>query len=285
MPFGPRATFDNPYGPMVQFRTEDVLPPSALYVSPQDSLEVAALTNLSGVTIFLALRLMTPQGEVKVELYQAVLQTTSTFTFPISLAPAEGYIIGASIIAQGANTGQCFVFIRLRTGPAPGTVPFTTILMQGYPNSYLGLSYPPTTLQGFFEGAGTINTITQAPAAGQDFVFTVPAFQRWRLISLGAVATTDATVGNRAPVVWVQDAAGNRVVWSRCDSFLAPSASEQFSWGPGLENTSGLVSRLMPLPTYLTLPEGFSIHGSVGAVGAGDQWSNVVLMKEEWVGR
>lgn len=285
MPYAPRATLDNPYGPGIVFRTEDVPPPAALYISPQDSIQVLTYTIVPNQALSFSLRLLSPQGDMRTELYQANVGTTLQPDFTLTLPPTEGYIMGAVLFAPYADLGQIFVQVRLASAGVGQNATLCSILMQGYVSSFITICYPPAKIQSFFEGPGHLDTVTQSPAAAAAFTFTVPTFTRWHVRSISGTLTTDATVGNRLVALEIKDSSGDQVALIPAATPPTASQSVSVTWASAFPDQMASNNALVPLPQPCVLPGGYQLVGLGPNVGPADKWGLVTLLREEWVGQ
>lgn len=285
MPYQPRATFDNPYGPQVTFRTEDVLPPTAYYMGASDYVRVVAITNVAPVTITLEIRFLTPQGEIKQMPYTQILNTNGGLAVVLTSTPIEGYILGAIAFAQSPGIGQCFAYIDIVRGTGAAIQGTGQILMQGYIAALSQLNYPPTTLNPQFGGPGTVNTITAPnPGASFPFRFVVPANTRWNVRSIQAGMNTDAAAGNRVALLIISDPNSNQLAQIPAGAVVAASTSTQCTWAPSFSPQLVSTYALGGLPAPLVLPAGYGVAGYIAGADPGDFWTGPTLSKEEWVG-
>lgn len=284
MPTPPRATFDNPYGPTVTFRTEDVLPPSAYYVTADDQIVIASITDMPGIDMFITLRFLTPGGDVKISAYHFPVTVVGSFANAGVISGVEGYIIGATVAALYPGLGRCYGQLKVVTGSVPAGSPATAILLQGYTSESAFMCYPPVLIQPMYTGPGFFSTITQSPAVGANFSFTVPNAARWRVESVEADYVTDATAGTRLPVLALRDVSNNRIADIPAVAPVNPGSHIAISWARGFPFASAGAYTTAPLPQDLTLTAGSQILGLLAAGGPADQWQNVSVTKEEWVG-
>jgi hypothetical protein len=122
-----------------------------------------------------------------------------------------------------------------------------------------------------------------SPAAGADWIATVPGGVIWEVLSIKATLVTSAIVANRNAVLRVTDADTN-VLYS-----IAPAASQaassnfQYSWIQGLGTSLSSNGLQNPLPTPpVPLSNGFVVRAATTLLDVGDQWSGITLMVREW---
>lgn len=122
------------------------------------------------------------------------------------------------------------------------------------------------------------------PAAGSDFVGTVPTGSIWRVRCVFAKLTTSATVANRTPQLQIKDASGNVLVFVPCNSSAVQAASQNNVPHVWFENAVDLLQNGATdhiLPANLTLAEGWTIGPNTLGIQTGDQWSAISLIVEQ----
>lgn len=127
--------------------------------------------------------------------------------------------------------------------------------------------------------------VTANPAAGADYVITVPANKRWRLLHHHSRLQNSATVANRDPFFTFKDAAGNIFEAVGTNTTFAASTSTRFGVGAHGRSgtTGGNAGEEFQVPIDpLELGAGFVIASSTGALQAGDQWAEILTLVEEW---
>lgn len=284
MPYAPRATFDNPYGPQVTFRTEDVLPPVAYYISPEDQVTVWTITDTLAQTLYLQIRMLMPTGEIKLIPYQFVPQVTRSWNVVFEVPPWEGYLLGAICWSSNPQRGQCFISVQLMRSAPPSLIQAGIVLMQGYTNNLNVLSYPTSPLEGTFSGHGAFLTITKPPQTGTQVSFPVPQNTRWRLYSLTFNFSTSAVVGNRLVSMTQFDSSSVQLgVWPA--GFVQPASTTYvYTFAPGGVNNAVGPYVTIGAPTEVTIPAQSSLQTFVENLDAGDQFFNIAAEVEEWLG-
>jgi len=132
---------------------------------------------------------------------------------------------------------------------------------------------------------GDIRLVTISnPAAGAEIVITQDARVRWEIKSLMYTFVTDGTVANReSEVIFTVGA----VEWLR----LMPrgkqlaSLTDIYSWYPGSKGVKGDAATVQGhiLPGNLRFNNQVVISTDTVAMAAGDQYSNVRMIVEEWI--
>lgn len=285
MPYAPRATLDNPYGPQVTFRTEDVLPPSAYYISPEDQVTVWVMTDKLAQTIFLQLRMLMPTGEIKLIPYQFAPPTTNTWSPVYELPPWEGYLLGAMCWSSAPQRGQCYVSVQVMRSAPPNLQRAGAVLLQGYISNLSVLSYPTSQLEACFSGRGAFLTITQPNQTGVNLDIVVPLYVMWRVYSLQFTLVTSAAAGNRVVNVQLHDSNNQSTgVW-QAGIVQAPSSALAYTFAPGSANTTVGPYATIGGPTEVYLGAQGSLQTFVQGLDAGDAFSSIAMGVEEWVGQ
>jgi hypothetical protein len=111
-----------------------------------------------------------------------------------------------------------------------------------------------------------------------------PAGKRWRVQSIFAILTCNATVANRSIRLDVNSGA----FWFEVQHSAFQIASEvaRYVWAPGLPQTrtgvTPTIEYLQPLPIGLEVDNVFSIGTDATNFQAGDTWTSIGLLVEEW---
>lgn len=290
MPYQPRATLDNPYGPQVTFRTEDVLPPSALYLSMDDTVVLLLQTNTAGSVVTAILRLLTPQGEVKIESYPSPpLQALGAYNY-ITVPPAECYLLSLLVLVNMAQQGsiwcQCFVIRGQFSPPYSTTPPYGGMLIvQGYLNDYGALSWPNSPIIEPGTGAGSMRNIRLTAAPGTSWVMRVPSLTRWEIITVSSQLNTSAATQQREMSLITLDQSGNPMCRFPMNFLQGPSvAISYFFYNSAAQLETGAGWATAPIPSGLTLDSNWQLQSSVAGLDVADAWSFVAVNVREWVG-
>lgn len=273
------------YGPLVTFKGRRVLPPSGVYVTQDDTLELSVFSPTLSNTVNLSLRYMRPDGVV-------VPQFKTVTTLSVGLTPtellipgSEGFLLSASVEAPGAPRGQVFVTLELIRGQGTADKTNGHVLIAGYPGINNSLGFPQSPIASPLDGRGWVFTLTQAaPAAGAEIVVTVPAGEQWILRALRASLTASVAVANRQPTLAIDDGAGNLSVSVTAGNSQAAGTTNTYNWFPGapLQAVSATVF-FLTMPPELRLPPGSLIKSVTANIQAADQWSVPVLLIERFV--
>ncbi len=284
MPYPVRAGGQYPYGPEVQFRTLDVLPPAAVYVGPDDEIVIEARSPSVTTALTVAYRLLTPQGEIKYGLLTPSISTVGTAVQDVVVPPAEGYLISVHLNANSASRGQCFCKMFLRRTGAAGGGPLGHLLVQGYVSLDDHLGYPQSPTESSLNGRGWTHTATFAdPGAGANFFTTVPAGVRWKIQTVIATLVTNATPGNRFAGLVALSPAAQTEFNIQTPAAIPASTTAFLSWAPGFPELNINNQWTAPSVIDLILVAGSQVSIQVTALQGTDQISSVRLTLEEWV--
>lgn len=285
----PRATLNNPYGPLVTFRTEDVLPPSGLYISMND-IVVALFACFAGAgTYSMTTRMLLPDGTIQSEVY--VSQNSPNPSVPwIIMPPVEGYLLSLVVEATGTIDGSQWCQVATFRGSV--ATPLITLppnagllIVQGYVDQQSWLSWPNSPIVEGGTGAGRIRAISVAPTTGVNWSVSTTAYQRWEIISVQMVMTTSAAVATRLVTLGLLDRFGVGVCSYPCAQTQAASSTVEYFFFNGasyMAESPGLVTA--GVPAGLTLDPGMQLVSNVNALQPTDTISSIVVNVKEWMG-
>jgi len=291
---------------LVAFGFKDIDPPSAVYIQRDDILVIQAL-QFTGVptSVQMTARLLLPtqgspgqpdqkggspipQGVLSpiVTLQQVFQVPSNIFPQLFSVQLQEGYLLSMTFTAVtgGFNQrGQFFIRAWLARGGGVNGVP-AQLLLADYITGPSVIGWPGGRTLFPTEGPGWITTrLVGNPAAGADWIYTVPATTRERIVAFNAQLTTSAAVANRQVALIIDDAVN--IFWE--DSALTNITASQVAQvsGSGVNATSGANPNIVQLvqPPELYLDSGFHLRVVTTNMQAGDQWSNITIAVERWL--
>ena len=284
MPYQPRATFDNPYGPQVSFRTLDILPPAAYYVGLDDQLVFDVFSDLTNGIFEMAVRILNPQGSIQVETVTLNNNQTGYQNPTGRLTGMEGYLLSVCVKAPDSEPGQSYCRVRLMRSPALTSAVLTALLVAGYASNRFALTYPGTVAREPLDGPARLLTVTASPAAGADWVFTAPYAGRWRILSGYFTLTTSAAATARIVNVETRDAAGTATGLYNPPSTQPASTMYYYGLNPSAAGQSNPPFMNISAPAEIVLEGGDTLRSITSNLDSGDQFSNVALRVEEWLG-
>jgi hypothetical protein len=284
VPYQPRATFDNPYGPQVAFRTLDVLPPAAYYVAMDDQVVLDVYTDHANASFQLVVRVLNPQGSIQVETVTLNNFQAGLVTLTGNLTGMEGYLLSACLSAPGLAAGEAYCRVRLVRNPLLSTSVTTAMLIAGYVSDKYLQSYPGTPTRGPLEGPGKITTVSAAPAAGADWTVTCPIGERWKVLGAFFYLVTSATVATRVPVLRNFDASGHTTAFYGPPSGQAASLTVQYAFTPGGAGVSDPPFMNIGGPVELWIENGGQFGTFTENLQPADQFTYVNVQVERWIG-
>jgi hypothetical protein len=277
-----------PNNSQVTFAFRGVQPPSTLYVDVDDQLILSAATSQTAPAevVTVNVRLLLPNG--RIEDMQFVIRPTSRSAIRSSFALAQGYILSISAVAGTAITrGATFLRIYIQRNGLPAVSP-AQMLFADYVTTLATAAYPNGRVLSSLEGPGLLYGVSQSnPAAGADFIVSVPVNAHWKVRSLAATLTTSATVANRQPSINVSDLTGVKFRGFPLQN-IAASTVALISAYPATPYTSVVATDFtLPLPPDLYMTGAPATSDNINSVTVGiqaaDQWSAIRLLVEEWL--
>src|SRR5271157_221803 len=199
----------------------------------------------------------------------------------------EGYLLSVAASAtNGGTRGLTFArcWLQQRSVTATG-LPAAKVLFADYPTPYAPIGWPDGRVLYPTEGPGNIvEVVIGNPSAGMDWVYLFNAQTRARISSVGAKLATSATASNRIPRIQILSTAST-IVWSAAvQQAQAASLTGQFSAGPAqVQSVVDTTTLVASLPSPCILAPGETLRVSTLNIQAGDQWSNIVIVAEEWL--
>lgn len=280
----PVSNDDNPVGPLVKFRTNDVLPPAAVYVGPGDGIQIIVRNPSFPATLFIQYRLLLPDGEIKVSTFQQNFATVGNAAAVAVLPPTEGYLLSMEAAVGGAQRGQFWLRVFIAQGASTPNSAATQILMQGYVGQDDRLGYPGSITESCTSGRGWIRPINIAdPAVQTDWVLAVPVGVRWVLKAVQYQLITDATVGNRATVLNLSMVGFTVPLQYTPPRVTVANSGDIYQYGDGYAFASFLSVSQTPIASNLILPATSTLSSSTAFVGPADRIRNILVFVEEWV--
>jgi hypothetical protein len=276
-----------PNNSRVSFLFQDVPPPSILYVDVDDRLVLQAATSTNNEVVTVNVRLLLPDGRLEDMQFQVrPLNTRAVLAQNFSLA--QGYILSVSAVAAQAITrGQTFLRISTQRGASgPGNP--AQMLFADYVTTQATSAYPNGRVLSPVEGPGFVYFFAESnPAAGADWGVVLPANTRWRVRGMTGVLTTSAAVANRQPSIAVLGSTGQGFQGFPTVNAVASGTYHITAGGIAPYTAINPLDIPLPLPPDLVLAStsgvASAIQGSTVGLQAGDQWSAVALLIEEWL--
>ena len=269
----------------IQFETSGFAPPTALYVQPEDFLNIyinadTLLLNSFSVNV----RMLLPSGQIVIGQYSIPTVAAGTGN-NYSLSLPECFLLSVSVDFMNTSlfTGRAWASIRL--GRIKAVFAQTgQLLAAGYVTPNYSVAFPGSNVTSVGAGAGWIHSITgSTPGAGADISETVPAGIRWRIISFVATLVTSVAVANRAPILQITDGT-HTTYYGATPTIQGAGVSWAYTFGPGMQQIAGTQGVTgLPCPDGLKLGGGSQIKTLTNSLQAADQWSAPQYVVEQWV--
>jgi len=263
----------------------DAVPPLApQYVTVEDQLIVKTICNGENNPILINLRILRPDGKV-IPLQFAVKNTAgrtqAVQTFPL----LEGFILSAAAVCSGTTSPTAYGFIEVGISRPPNTqfAQYST-LIAGYFKGGSVLSYPKMIPALPTDGPGlSFSQNLGNPGAGTDFVYTVPAGARQRIVGLSATLTTAVAAANRLPSLIIDDGVHTTIILPS-NGTQAASLAYVYTWADSVQWLPLYDTKITaPLPSNLILQQGYRMRSATTGIQGADQWSGIWLQVTEWL--
>lgn len=281
----PASSFRNPEGPRLLFNDAQLVTPTAIYVSPDDSLALWVRNPTVDVTVQLHFRMLTAEGEVKVTTFSTTVTAAALVTTKRTLPPVEGFLLSATAIANCVSRGQCFVKVLMTTGGPGSQAALSHLIMQGYVSNDDRLGYPQSPTESSLSGRGWLrDIIIGAPAAGQPLSQTIPLGVHWLIRGMRVGFIASVAVGDRFIDTTLTDPTANATTISIATTAIKAAETWNANFAPGLNNAAAAFQQTAGYPADLIAPGNWTI--AIGAIGmdAGDQFTGAAVTVEEFVG-
>jgi len=277
----------SPSSSQVSFDFVKVQPPSILYVDVDDQLIISAASSQASEVVTVNVRLLLPNGRIEDMQFQ-IRPLSARQVLKQSFSLAQGYILSVSAVAAVAITRGA-TFLRIATQrSASGSGNPAQIMFADYVTTQATSAYPNGRVLSSTEGPGLLYGVSQAnPAAGADFVVSVPVNARWKVRSLAATYTASAVAANRQVSITVADLTAFKFRGFPLQNIVASQVALISAYPVTPYASIVATDFTLPLPPdlYLTGSPAFSdvIQSVTVAKDAGDQWSAIRLLVEEWL--
>lgn len=275
----------NPYGPLITFQSQNILPPSAIYVGPNDSIFLQVFCPTISTTVNLYWRFLRPDGTLMVNSDAFNVTPTGGGVFTTSIPPSEGFLL--SMVASGLamSRGQCFIRAFLNPGGLQSAPLFPHLFLQGYVSVVDAVAFPQSPLESSLTGRGWLRDLSGPGGAGIVPVIAVPAGVHWLLRAARYNVTTDAVVGNRFAALSIIDPTATRTFVQWAPAAIPATTAMIFNFAPGAQATSNVSEQTAGAPADLIVPAGWSIAGRMFNQDPGDVTGNIFVTVEEFVGQ
>lgn len=262
----------------------DVQPFFPCYIGVDDQLLIQTANSTGNSPCNVNLRILGLDGLIHPIQFQTGTGGGRSFT-TIQKNLMEGWLLSCNVSPVVLMQAGSWIYATVALIRAPfGASNQYDVLVAGYLDNGVGLSYPMSQLQRTIDGNGAVISLPQsAPAAGADIVVAVPSGARWRVHSFRATLTT-AVAGANRDVSLVFDDGATIFAESPSNLVLAASSVNIYNWfdSATLLGTAFNGRTVAPLPSINALHRGFRISTQTTGIQAADQWSSAQLLIQEW---
>lgn len=283
-PAVPSADVANQAPAELTFATQNLQPPTPLYVTVSDTMQLTVWNHVTGIEVDITGRVLRADGSI-IRIFQPVFPTANRAANVVKVNLPNGWLLDISINTPTASVarGQCFAQCTIVRGAA-AALSAVQLLAQDYVATGLAMQWPGGLVRSPLEGPGFIVSQTTTVGAGLDWSFTVPSNTRWKVRAVSAFLTASATVASRLVALNLKDTVGNIYYGMQCNASQTASQALRYNWYPGAPFTALITSVITsPIPTDTVLFTNMSISVTTANLQAGDQWSLITMAVEEWI--
>lgn len=271
--------------PFVSAGARVIASPFQFVADVDTAIRVVSVCSAAGVVLAVQGRRFDERGQLQVitETHTpASNRTTTTTTFK----PGAGALLNLTVFAaQGAPlVGQCYVMVQLLRSTGATAIVLGTLL-GGYVTSTQALGFPGSPVMSSTEGEPVSRAILgTTPAAGAEWIETVPTGARWELLSVFYGFTADATIAQRISDLVLRSSATN-FLRLLSNASIAAAETWAISWAPNLPSIiyAGLFAAAASLPQRPILRAGDTFGSVTTGIQAGDQYTAPRYILREWL--
>ena len=251
------------------------LPPKDLKVIEAKSPRLK-ITTWSSIGAALQVRCLTPSGLVSTNFTATTNRAPVTTYLPLPELPSA---LSISTTTSDVPRGRvyCQAVVEL-AGLTAGC------LAADYITSTTPLTWPGGNYRAPTDGRGWLYTLSVPdPAAGANFVATVPNNSMWQIRGVLAILDTDVTVAIRELIIYTVDFLAGRSTFARptATQIASLTMSYTFTTYITLPATYGdIIAGHLP---NITLLDQDTIHSDIQNLQAGDQVRSIYMLLEEWI--
>jgi hypothetical protein len=285
MPVPDIAPAANPYGPQITFATENILPPGALYLGPNDAIFVNAVSPSVACSLTVWYQLLRPDGTL-VSATDVAIVPLGANNNVLVIPPSEGFLLSFVIQSSIVSRGQCFVRVFLVPGGQGGLVgSIPRVFLQGYASSIDLLNYPGSISESSLSGRGWLRNIVVNGPSQPTLTTTVPTNVHWLIRAISMSITTSIAAANRILAANILDPS-NLVTFAQVAPATVPaSQTVVFTCGSGATSASQTGLLTAGFPNELIAPTGWKVQAEIFAGDINDHISNIFVTVEEFVGQ
>lgn len=202
--------------------------------------------------------------------------SSATATFPLD----AGALLNLRVGRTGLNVfyGLSWVQVQIVRGDSAAQLVLGTLL-QGFISNQNDLGWPGSPVEKQDQTSGFI--VTQLPTvAGAVATWTVPAGERWKVLSGQFTYACSGVAGNRFPQVRLVDGSAQGVFFDVTEWFVGAGSTVFLSFGNGVTRSAGPASGAAGLcwPLDIEVNGGCAIKATASGAQAGDTVTNGTLL-------
>lgn len=270
--------------PQASFKAACLNPPTMEYIGLDDTLFVEVDSIGVGGNLVIRGRILDMEGVVRAFDFRPTVLSLATHqisSFPLS----EGFLLDLTVqlLQSPVVFGAGYVQAGLMRGKS-GAYQQVAVLLAGHFQSQMCLAWPFSKPMMPMETQGAIlSSAVGNPAAGADFIYTVPTAQRNRIISVFFTLTTSAAVATRDVSIIIDDGANILGRFPANVTQLATLTNVYTASAAPYPTTSLATVAMIPLPPDLRMFQAWRLRSSTAALDAADQFSTIRVLNEAWV--
>lgn len=271
-------------GSLIRFLTRNVPPPSRVYITPDDFLQIDAVNLITLNTLLLQFRILKTDGQVAYSALQFQLAASNLVqSFQANLI--EGFLlsVGVSVTNFGATQIPIAAQVSISRGKAGVAIPYD-VLIRGTLRGAELLAWPQAGLTRPTDGQGrAIGIGFPAPALGAEVLIAYTLGTVVRVQSVLFSLTTSAAIGNRT-VSLVSPDTLNRAFGVQ-SQVGQPQSTTQLYVASAAPDFTSLTSKYvaLPIPPNFLVLGGDAFQTETAGLQAGDQYSTVQTLVEQWL--
>jgi hypothetical protein len=266
----------------VSFLLQGLQPPSRVYIGVDDQLAITIKSPRQNCSFTVGYRILRTDGLI-IPFAQSFFFTPPVNQF-VLVPLTEGFLLSFNItVNAGAAEAAGYVRADIARQAGSNNPQIYESLVAGYLSTLRALSYPETPPARPTDGRGAIVSITGAsPAAGADSVEVVPAGRLWRLMSWRGLFIASATVASRSVTFQIDDGSNNLTREGQNNAITAGQGGQFFVYSTPFNGSDTGLNFFLWNDSAIILGPGFRLKTVTQNIQAGDQWSAIQYLVEEW---
>lgn len=274
--------------PFLDSRSGVVVAPFQFALDGNDVMRIKSSCNIGGVRLSIQGRRLSAAGEIEVFAFEHDTHLVGDRQIVTSThVLGEGALLNLAVFATGVQPviGEVFVMVQIVRGNTGPTVLLGTLL-QGYVTATQGLGWPGSPILSSMDpAAGAVHQFAGTdPAAGSEWLETVPPGAIWEIIAIRSVLSTSAAAGART-VFLIVSAPFATLFAVPSPVSPGPLSAVGFQWVQGFPLVSAVAATnpITGLPPQLRLRGGLSVGSLTVGMDAADDYQSPQLLVREWL--